>query len=138
MQESCRSIATLACNDLLLLRYGWGHRPGDGSGLTDCFQLICEVRRRLGLRDYSPEFEWVYRTYTEQTLGRYSLARWLLEKTTRVDQPLAGDVTLLDAAVNGALAVVSDSGGLLYLRSSGSVVHAPTAPQSLRYHRPLP
>ena len=81
-----------ACNDLIGLAYGWSHRPGDGSGKTDCFQLVCEVRRRLELTDYAPEFEWVYRSYSEATFPRIRLIRWLMERCTRTTEPTPGDV----------------------------------------------
>ena len=126
------------CNDLLFLRYGWGHAPGDGSGLTDCFQLVCEVRRRLGLRDYGPQFDWAYETYTEETLPRVRLMRWLLEHCSRVDTPQPGDLSLVHGMTCGAFAVVTDVQGLLYIRHTGAVLHAPTCPTELRYWRPLP
>ena len=62
-------------NDLIGLQYRWGARPSDGTNETDCFQLSCEVRRRLGLADVSSEFEWVYEEYTAETLSRMRLIR---------------------------------------------------------------
>ena len=44
-------------NDLIGLQYQWGARFADGKGYTDCFQLVCEIRKRLGLSDYSGKFE---------------------------------------------------------------------------------
>jgi len=126
------------CNDLLLLRYGWGHRPGDGSGLTDCFQLVCEVRRRLGLLDYAPSFEWAYAAYTETTLPRVRLMRWLLENCSRVSTPRPGDVLLCRSNAAGALAVMSAEGGMLHLRSSGMVAHLPSVPQMIPSFHPHP
>ena len=127
-----------ACNDLLWLRYGWGHAPGDGSGLTDCFQLVCEVRRRLGLRDYGPEFDWAYDTYTETTLPRMRLMRWLLDHCSRVDTPQPGDVLLCQGAAAGAFAVVSAEGGMIHIRESGTVAHQQQVPRSLPLFRPEP
>jgi hypothetical protein len=56
-------------NDLIGLAYRWGCRPGDGTGCTDCFQLVCAVRRQLGLPDHAAQFEWVYREQTAETFG---------------------------------------------------------------------
>jgi hypothetical protein len=126
------------CNDLILLRYGFGHRPSDGSGHTDCFQLVCEVRRRLGLRDYAPDFDWVYQTYTETTLSRYRVIRWMLERCERTLSPSPGDITVLPSRRSGALAVVTDSVGLLYLSESERVVHAQTVSPGLSLFRPQP
>jgi hypothetical protein len=127
-----------ACNDLILLRYGWGQRPGDGSGQTDCFQLACEVRRRLGLHDLSADFAWVYQTYTEETLPRRRLIRWLLEHCKRVASPLPGDLALFRGTRAGALAVATEEGGLVYLRESGWVGHAPAVPVGIPLFRHLP
>ena len=126
------------CNDLLFLRYGWGHAPSDGSGLTDCFQLVCEVRRRLGLRDYAPDFAWVYGTYTEATLPRMRLMRWLLEHCSRVMTPQPGDLLLCQGQAAGAFAVVSAEGGMIHLRDSGTVAHQQRVPSVLPLFRPLP
>lgn len=96
-------------NDLIGLRYGWGHRPGDGSGLTDCFQLVCEVRERLGLSDYRDRFAWVYERYTEATFPRRLLARWLLEHGSRLQGAWHGAVALLPAAAGGALGIAVEN-----------------------------
>jgi hypothetical protein len=64
-------------NDLIGLRYGWHCRPNDGTGKTDCFQLVCEARRRLGMSDYAPRFEWVYSVYDEFSLPPRQILRWL-------------------------------------------------------------
>jgi len=138
MQGCCRLALMCACNDLLFLRYGWGHAPGDGTGLTDCFQLVCEVRRRLGLRDYAPDFDWVYDTYTEATLPRMRLMRWLLEHCSRVTTPQPGDLLLCQGRAAGAFAVVSAEGGMIHLRDSGTVAHHLRVPSVLPLFRPLP
>ena len=56
-------------NSLIGLEYKWGAHPNDGSGFTDCFALSMEVRRRLGLHDFYPEFQWVYDEYEEEKVG---------------------------------------------------------------------
>lgn len=111
-------------NDLVGLRYGWGHRPGDGSGQTDCFQLVCEVRNRLGLSDYRERFAWVYDRYSEQDFPRGLLARWLLRHGTRLHRPWHGAVALLPTAAGGALgACVQDRA--IFIGAGQNVVQAP-------------
>lgn len=111
-------------NDLILLRYGWGHRPGDGSGLTDCFQLTCEVMRRMGLRDYSPAFQWVYSKYDDNTLPRRKIIRWLLENGRRLDGPQTGAVGLINGNKGAALGTATDH-GLLFIGPGDNVIHTP-------------
>lgn len=109
-------------NDLIGLRYGWNCVPGDGSGKTDCFRLVCEVRKRLALPDYAPLFEWVYRDYTEETFSRRLIVRWLLERGTRLDAPVWGAVALLPGSAGAALASVVDGGAVLFIAPSQNVV----------------
>jgi hypothetical protein len=110
-------------NDLIGLKYGWGYAPGDGTGMTDCFQLVCEMRDRMGLSDYREQFEWVYDKYTEDTFCRRLIPRWLLQYGTRLDNPKVGAVLLLPSHAGGALGtVVTD--GALFLASSGNVVRS--------------
>ena len=108
-------------NDLIGLQYGWGHAPGDGTGMTDCFQLVCEMRRRMGLSDYSERFEWVYDQYTEDTFRRRLIPRWLLQHGIRLGIPQVGAVLLLPGAAGAALATVVNDGAL-FLAPSGNVV----------------
>lgn len=114
-------------NDLIGLRYGWGHRPGDGSGMTDCFQLACEVHRRMGFADYSPKFSWVYDQYTDETFDRRLLVRWVRENSSSLNAPCPGAVALLPTAQSFALGSVTDHGAI-YLSPGQNVVHAPLRP----------
>lgn len=110
-------------NDLVGLRYGWGHRPGDGSGCTDCFQLVCEVRARLGLSDYRDRFAWVYERYTENSFPRRLLARWLLQHGNRLQAPWHGAVALLPAVAGGALGICVENRAI-FLGPGQNVVQA--------------
>jgi hypothetical protein len=112
------------CNDLIGLQYGWGHAPWDGSGKTDCFQLVCEIRRRLGYHDYADQFDWVYDLYDEATLPKSQLARWLLEHGTRLAEPVLGAVALLPATAGHGLGTILED-GTLFLSPRGMVVKAP-------------
>lgn len=109
-------------NDLIGLRYGWGKRPGNGSNQTDCFQLMCEARIRLGLSDYRKRFEWVYDQYTESSLPPGRIFRWVAQSGNPCDlRP--GAVLVLPGARVGALATITDSGVLL-IGPGGNVIHA--------------
>lgn len=110
-------------NDLVGLIYGWGHSPQDGSGKTDCFQLACEVHRRLGFADYAPEFEWVYREYTEESFSRRLIARWLFENGKRIRQPRAGAVMLLPGHAGAAMATCLGD-DVLFIAPSKNVVRS--------------
>jgi len=97
-------------NDLIGLEYRWGSAFADGKGYTDCFQLVCEIRRRLGLSDYAGKFEWAYDSYTQDSFRPIRLARWLLETGTRLTLPVHGAVALLADPTTPALgSVVEDS-----------------------------
>jgi len=109
-------------NDLIGLKYGWNHAPGDGSGMTDCFQLACEVRRRLGMSDYSKQFAWVYTEFLDEQFNRAKIARWLLQYGKRLQLPVPGAVRLLPAEEGAALATYLDDGTTIFLGPSGNVI----------------
>lgn len=115
-------------NDLIGLRYGWRNRPGDGSGKTDCFQLACEVHRRFGFADYSPEFDWVYEQFTDDTFKRRSIARWLLQNGTRCTEPKPGMVILLPGQLGAALGTYTDETRVLFIGPNHNVVKGPMQP----------
>ena len=110
-------------NDLIGLQYGWGHKPGDGSGMTDCFQLSCAARRHLGLRDHSDMYAWVYGQYDEATFTVQRLVRFLLTSGTRTNDPKPGDVLLMPNSKR-ALGTVT-SHGIIYIGMGQQVVHLP-------------
>jgi hypothetical protein len=111
-------------NDLIGLTYAWNHSPGDGSGKTDCFQLTCEVRNRLGLADYRDQFNWVYREYTESSFPRRLIIRWLNENGKRIYERPPGAVMLLPGSAGAALATVLDD-SLIFIAPSQNVVRSP-------------
>ena len=103
-------------SDLIGLGYRWGAVPSEGA--TDCFQLVCEVRRRLGLTDRTTEFGWVYQTYTEATLPPKRIARWLLTTGRRTTELVPGVISL-----SSWRAMASWTGtGWLCIAPGGSVV----------------
>lgn len=79
-------------NDLIGLQYEWGASPEDGNGKSDCFQLCCTIRRRLGLKDYAPLFAWAYEKYDEKSFSWRLLLRWLKENSLSIDSFQDGDV----------------------------------------------
>jgi hypothetical protein len=109
-------------NDLIGLTYGWNHAPGDGSGKTDCFQLACEVRRRLGMSDYSERFAWVYTEFLDEQFNRAKIARWLLQCGNRLELPIPGAVRLLPVDEGAALATYLHDGTTIFLSPGGSVI----------------
>jgi len=108
-------------NDLIGLPYQWSAAPW--SGKTDCFQLACEVHKRLGFNDYTERFEWVYEMYDESTFPKSLLVRWMIDNGKRLKEPLAGAVMLLPASVGSALGTIVED-GVLFLSPGGTVVKA--------------
>ncbi len=82
-------------NELIGLQYKWGANPDRDKGFSDCFQLFCAVRRRLGLYDHADDFDWAYECYEENSLPALRMARWLLQNAERTDHPSSGCVTIL-------------------------------------------
>ena len=121
-------------NNLIGLEYAWGHRPSDGSGKTDCFQLSCEVRQRLGLFNYGPAHEWVYDQYAETSFTNWQLAKLLLRNGRRSDQLDIGNMVLF-SAINTALGTVTDS-GIIYISPGGRVAHSPLPSSTFYCIRP--
>jgi hypothetical protein len=93
-------------NDLIGLEYCWGAHPNDGRNKTDCFQLVCEIRTRLGLSDHSERYSWAYWWFTSETLKPRHVARWLLQSGRRIKIPKEGAIALLDEPENAALGTV--------------------------------
>jgi hypothetical protein len=93
-------------NDLIGLEYCWGAHPNDGRNKTDCFQLVCEIRTRLGLSDHSERYSWAYWWFTSETLKPRHVARWLLQSGRRIKIPKEGAIALLAEPENAALGTV--------------------------------
>lgn len=118
-------------NDLVMLSYGWGHAPGDGSGKTDCFQLVCEVRRRIGLRELAEHFEWVYQRYDEVSFPRGNVLRWLHREGSETQERKPGTLAYLPTD-RGAVALgTCTEDGLIFIAPGQNVVHAPGSISSL-------
>jgi hypothetical protein len=90
--------------------------------MTDCFQLACEVRRRLGMSDYSERFAWVYTEFLDEEFNRAKIARWLLQWGERLELPVPGAVRLLPVEEGAALATYLDDGTTIFLGPGGSVI----------------
>lgn len=112
-------------NDLVALRYGWGHSPDDGSGMTDCFQLVCEVRRRMGLRELADDFKWVYQRYNEVSFPRANVLRWLYKEGRETQERIPGTLAYLPTD-RGAVALgACTEDGLIFIAPGQNVVHVP-------------
>lgn len=112
-------------NDLIGLEYAWAHAPSDGSGKTDCFQLCCEVRRRLNLYDYAPFFSWVYSHYAEATLPQTAITRWLLTYGKRtVDASNGNPILFRSKTGRGALGTCFD-GDVIFIGPRQNVIRVP-------------
>lgn len=94
-------------NDLIGLQYKWGANPDIEHGLSDCFQLACAVRRRLGLYDHSAMFSWAYERYDE-SLPPLRMARWLLSHGRRIEAPRAGCLAMVGGK-RAALATMTNN-----------------------------
>lgn len=118
-------------NDLVELRYGWGHHPADGSGFTDCFQLACEVRRRMGLRDLAPDFAWVYTRYNEVSFPRAQVLRWLYREGAEIPVARPGSLAYLPTDLGAVALGTCTDGGLIFIAPGQNVVQTPGVPASL-------
>ncbi len=112
-------------NDLIGLEYRWGARFSDGKNETDCFQLVCEIRKRLGLSDYSDKFAWAYESYEPETFRPIRLAKWLLETGERLALPRHGAIALLADPTSPALGSVVE-GSIVFISPGKRVVRAST------------
>tara|TARA_R100001510_G_C7624332_1_gene184506 strand:+ start:884 stop:1258 length:375 start_codon:yes stop_codon:yes gene_type:complete len=119
-------------NDLIGLEYQWGASFTDGKGCTDCFQLVCEIRKRLGLSDYSSKFEWAYDSYTQETFKPIRLAKWLLQTGRRLTLPEHGAVALLANPTSPALGSVVN-GSVVFISAGKRVIRVPTSRVSAYY-----
>jgi len=120
----------MACfNDLIGLQYKWGAHPLDNNGFTDCFALVMEVRRRLGLRDFYPDFKWVYEAYGHEGVRGRQILRWFWDYGQRINSAREGAIfrTMGANATGLALAVVIDSDSALLIGPSGRVIALPFA-----------
>jgi hypothetical protein len=113
-------------NDLIGLRYRWGSRPSDRSGFTDCWQLACEVRDRLGLVDHRDRFQWVYEEKAEGEVLVGHVLRWLYRDAERVEVPSAGSIACLRGnASRAVLGVCVSAEWIIFIGPGGHSISAP-------------
>lgn len=125
----------MSFHDLIGLTRTWAAAPGDGSGTVDCCLLAAEVHKRLGYHDYAPDFDWVFKRYTDDSLPSWFMARWLLKNGTRLDGPEPHAVVLMKGENGGAMGTVLDDGRILHIHKKNGVVIAPMPPTIGRYFR---
>ena len=112
-------------NDLIGMPYRWGACPSDGSGFTDCFGLSMEVRKRLGLHDFRPEFAFIYE---QEAVSVKQILKWLWERGEKLKEPRNGAVFCNGGRETGiALATVCDNDRAILLGPSKRVIMAPLA-----------
>lgn len=120
-------------NDLIGLQRAWAAYPGDGSGTVDCCLLAAEVHKRLGYYDYTSELKWIFDKYTDESLPKQFIAKWLLKNGVRLKQPRPHSVVLLPSGGIGALGTVMDDGQTLFIAETTGVVLA-SLPDTIGYH----
>ncbi len=115
-------------NDLIGLQYEWGASPDDGNGKSDCFQLCCAIRRRLGLKDYALTFAWAYEKYNEDSFSPRLLLRWLKEHCLPINSLQNGDVGMciekaaLITVANGRVFCIAPRGRSVSIECNESVL----------------
>jgi hypothetical protein len=112
-------------NDLIGLKRAWSALPGDGSGMVDCCALAAEVHKRLGYYDYTNELLEIFSKYTDDSLPKSFIAKWLLKNAERIDGPEPHAVVLLPGNGAGAVGTVLDDGNVLFIAPNSYVVRAP-------------
>jgi hypothetical protein len=112
-------------NDLIGLTRAWGAKPGDGSGTVDCCLLAAEVRKRLGYYDFTPDLDWIFERYTDETFPRRYMVKWLLENGIKLKEPEPHALVLMPGLNHGAMGTVLDGGNVLFISKSNGVIIAP-------------
>jgi hypothetical protein len=97
-------------NDLIGLNYKAGARYFDGCAEIDCFALLCETRRRLGLYDYEAEFQWVYE---EEKLPVRKIVKAMQLIATEISDPINGDMAIMSGGMHRLSVGVVINGGIL-------------------------
>lgn len=125
-------------NDLIGLDYERRARFCEGNGKSDCFMLVCEVRRRLCLHDYEDEFRWAYDEYDSGNLPMKRIVRWLLENGKRTMERENGNVAIILPKAGSEIAVgVVYDGGILTISRGGRSYWSSFFP-SLKLFKMLP
>ena len=122
-------------NDLIGLKRAWGAYPNDGSGTVDCCLLAAEVHKRLGYWDYTDELRTYFRTFTDDTLPKSFIARWLVQHAERLTAPEPHAVVLLPSDETGAVGTVLDDGRILCITKGSGVALTQLAPNVGWYFR---
>lgn len=112
-------------NDLIGLQRAWGAKPGDGSGTVDCCLLAAEVRKRLGYYDFTPDLDWIFERYTDETFPRRYMVKWLLENGIKLKEPEPHALVLMPGLNHGAMGTVLDNGNVLFISKANGVIIAP-------------
>lgn len=115
-------------NDLIGLEYKWGAHPLDGAGCTDCFALTMEIRRRMGLHDFYPDFRWMYDAYDAEKVPGQQILKWIWANGVRIKEPKVGAIFRGPSFSNAiALAGIVSPNEALMIGPKGKVIVVPFA-----------
>jgi len=115
-------------NDLIGLQYQWGANPDEKLGFTDCFQLFCAVRRRLGMKDYAEQFAWAYERYDEDNFPWRIMKQWLRENCLPTMEERNGSVGMfrkrpaLATIANGRVYCIAPRGRSVSMMSNKDIM----------------
>lgn len=112
-------------NDLIGLSYERRARFCEGNNKTDCFMLVCEARRRLGLHDYEEDFQWAYDQYDAGNLPMKRIIRWLLSNGEVTNKYEDGNVVIMKTLGQELAVGVVYDGGVLTISKGGQSFWAP-------------
>ncbi len=105
--------------DLLGLPYRWHGQLPDA---LDCWQLCRELRRRAELE--TPDFEWVYEQFTEETFDRSKILRWLIKHGKRTEHPVNGAITFGHGSQGQPCLITSDGDRAWFINAAQRVACA--------------
>jgi hypothetical protein len=97
-------------NDLIGLSYEAGAKYSPGCSRIDCFALLCETRRRLGLIDYEDEFQWVYEA---ERLPVKAIIKAVRKIARQTNEPKDGDMAITGGGLHRLAVGVVINGGIL-------------------------
>lgn len=110
-------------NDLIGLDYEAGAKYCKDCRTIDCFALLCETRRRLGLKDYEEDFQWVYEN---ERLPVKAIIKAMRKIAQQTDLPKDGDMAIISGGLNRLAVGVVINGGILTISHGTKSFWAPS------------
>jgi hypothetical protein len=105
-------------NDLIGLRHETAAKFFPGCTTIDCFGLFSETRKRLGLHDFSDDFQWVYEEIIGGALPLRKIAKAMQKIARRTNEPKDGDLAVmlsephtmgLGVVINGGILTITEA-----------------------------